>query len=306
MTVHAQAGDTTPFRVRRVADLLHDTRVRTERYRTLIPEYYTRVTDAYRRGWSDSFHFASFLPGQSLEDALRTNETKLADLAGLRSGMHALDVGCGVGGPALTIAEHSGARVTGLNITAHQVAIARRRAAERDLSAQAEFIAGDAMEMPFPDEMFDVVYAFDAVCYMPDKDAFFRQCARVLKPSGLYIAQDWHARDGLTAEERHTWIEPICRYHCIPDLLSPSDTRAALDRAGFETLHCNSLGDDGDVLPNWKLLDSGITRGIHRHVARLIPPLFRMLVGGGYALLDGVKSGAFLLARTVAQKRGAS
>ena len=93
MTVQARTtGDTTPFRVRRVADLLHDMRGRTERYRT-VPEYYSRVTDTYRRGWCDSFHSASFLLGQTLEDALRTGETKLADLAGLRPGMHALKSG---------------------------------------------------------------------------------------------------------------------------------------------------------------------------------------------------------------------
>ena len=275
--------------------LLQDRAVRTEHYLELITEYYERVTDTYRKGWGDSFHFACFSGNQSLQEALLATERRVIDQSGLRTGMRVLDIGCGVGGPALHIAERSGAHVTGLNIVENQLKIARESAAKRALSDRTEFVQWNAMRMPFHDKSFDVLYSFDAACYMPDKAAFLKECARVLRPGGVYIALDWLMKTGLSPAEEHKYIEPICRYHCIPDLISPDTVRLFLARAGLEVEELVDLSEQGEVLPNWRVLDNKILQGIRDFVPALMPATLRMLADGGYAILEGVKAGAFVL-----------
>lgn len=60
-------------------------------------------------------------PGKNWSDSEAAHEARLPGLLGLKSGMKALDVGCGVGGPMRTIASTSGAEVTGITINEYQV-----------------------------------------------------------------------------------------------------------------------------------------------------------------------------------------
>src|SRR5262249_55548766 len=118
-------------------------------YRTMVQTYFERVTDTYREKWSDSFHFAVFAGDETLEDALLATEKRIADEGKLGPGQRVLDIGCGVGGPALNIAAYSKAHVTGVNIVARQVEIARQRASERGLDDLTHFEVADAMSVPF-------------------------------------------------------------------------------------------------------------------------------------------------------------
>ena len=211
-----------------------DPQARTANYERMVVAYYDRVTDTYRRAWGDSFHFAVFSGAETLHEAMVATERKLADEGGFRPDMRVLDIGCGVGGPALNIAEHSGAHVTGINVVPHQVEIARRRAAKRGLAERTHFEVADGMSMPFPDGAFDAVYIFEAGCHMPDKARFYVECARVLRPGGVFLGLEWLQRDGLTASEAAQHIEPICRCFAVPHLATLAELERYLCAAGLQ------------------------------------------------------------------------
>jgi len=65
---------------------------------------------------------------ESHDDSIRRHEERIADVIGLKPGLTALDVGCGVGGPARAIASHSGGNVQGITINEYQVAKANNYA----------------------------------------------------------------------------------------------------------------------------------------------------------------------------------
>lgn len=122
-----------------------------------------------------------------------------------------LDVGCGVGGPArLLAAENPGVEITGINITRHQLDLARTKTAERGLSDRVQFLAGDACAMPFEKGgLFDGVYAIETAFHFPDKAAFAREVHRVLRPGGGFAMADMVVREGgmpLYMRFFHTWI----------------------------------------------------------------------------------------------------
>lgn len=282
--------------------LSKDPTCRKARYRDLVRAYYERVTDTYRTRWGDSFHFAVFQGNEPLAEAILATERRVADEGGFKPGMKVLDVGCGVGGPALNIAECSGAHVTGVNIVEHHVETARKRAAERGLSERTTFVVGDGMELEFPDHSFDAVYVFEAGCHMPDKPRFYHGCARVLKPGGVFIGLDWLRKDGLSPEDQGTFIEPICRHFSVPNLISLNELGDYLGQAGLVVEQLEDVSQRGNILRNWELVDSKIVQGLRRFLPWLIPPTERLLADGGTAISKAARVGAFVIGAWRARK----
>jgi SAM-dependent methyltransferase len=285
------------------ARLAADRQLRRRHYRRLVRTYYESVTDVYREAWGESFHFAIFQGSEPLRDALLATERRIADDGAFHDGMLLLDVGCGVGGPALNIAAHSRARVVGLNLVERQIAVARERTAARGLGPLVRFVAGDGMAMPFPDAAFDGLYIFEAGCQMPDKARFYEECARVLKPGAVFLGLDWMRRDGLDPGDVDRWIEPICRLHGVPDLVAPEELEEHLARAGFDVDALEDAAVQGDVLRNWELLDEKTIAGIRDLPPHAIPPVLRLVTEGGIALAEAARAGAFLIGYWRARKR---
>lgn len=285
-----------------IQQIINDPSARVENYKQMVQAYYDQVTDAYRKDWGDSFHFCVFSGSETLLEAMLALEHFIADEGGFKPGMKVLDVGCGVGGPALNIAKYSGAHITGVNIHEGQLEIARQRAAEKGLSKHTKFILADAMDMPFPEGSFDGVYVFEAGCHMPDKAKFYKECARVLRPGGILLGTDWMYQDGLRPEVRAKYIEPICRYHAIPHLITLVELHNYLTCVGLEVEALDNLGDRGNILRNWELLENKIVKTLHNQLPWILPPVLRMLMDGGYALLEGAKAGAFIIGHWRAHK----
>src|SRR5205814_1872951 len=83
---------------------------------------------------------------------------RFARLAGLGPGMRVLDVGGGLGGPARTLAGEFGCRVTAMDLTESYVPAAAMLTARLGLAAHVEHRIGDALSLPFDDEVFDAVW----------------------------------------------------------------------------------------------------------------------------------------------------
>lgn len=81
----------------------------------------------------------------------------MARLAGLRTGMHVLDVGSGLGGPARTLAVEYGCRVTGLDLTEEFCRVAIMLTARVGLQEHTAFRHGSALDLPFEEATFDAV-----------------------------------------------------------------------------------------------------------------------------------------------------
>jgi ubiquinone/menaquinone biosynthesis C-methylase UbiE len=297
-----------------------DPATRIANYRQMVVAYFDRVTDTYRRAWGDSFHFALFSGGEPLAEAMLATERGIADEGGFRPGLRVLDIGCGVGGPALNIAEHSGAHVTGINIVPHQIEIARRRAAERGLSDRTRFEVADGMSMPFSDGAFDAIYIFEAGCHMPDKARFYVECARVLRPGGVFLGNEWLQRDGLSPAEVAQHIEPICRCFAVPHLATLGELERYLGAAGLSVEVVEDVSARGNILRNWELVDAKNMDGVRgilpalamttvkalRSIAPgLLPPVLRLLTDGGVALTEAARAGAFLIGHWRARKPAA-
>lgn len=114
----------------------------------------------------------------------------LAQLAGLRQGMHVLDVGSGLGGPARTLAAEFGCRVTGLDLTEEFCQAAEMLTAQVGLENKVRFQHGSAIDIPFEANTFDVVWMQFSGMNIADKERLYAEIRRVLRPGGLFAVHE--------------------------------------------------------------------------------------------------------------------
>lgn len=114
----------------------------------------------------------------------------LAKELGLAPGMHVLDVGSGIGGPARYFAEAHRCRVTGIDLTDEFVQVATELTRRCGLSDLVAFRQGSALDLPFEAGTFDAATLIHVGMNIADKKRLFENARRVLKPSALFGVYD--------------------------------------------------------------------------------------------------------------------
>lgn len=205
----------------------------------------------YEYGWGTSFHFCRFAAGEPFYQAIARHEHYLAHQIGIKEGMKVLDVGCGVGGPAREMVKFTGASVVGLNNNDYQIQRATHYAEREGLSDKLSFVKGDFMQMSFPDNSFDAVYAIEATVHAPELVGVYSEIFRVLKPGGVFGVYEWLMTDNYDNDNReHRRIRlGIEQGDGISNMVRVSEGLQAFRDAGFELLHHEDLADRADPLP---------------------------------------------------------
>ena len=108
----------------------------------------------------------------------------LALLAGLGRGDRVLHVGCGIGGPARTLAAEYGCHVTGVDIAESYVDAGRLLTERVGLNDAVSLHVGDALDLSYGDASFDVVWMQHVGMYVSDKGRLYREARRVLRVGG--------------------------------------------------------------------------------------------------------------------------
>ena len=167
-------------------------------------------------------------PDQTLDDAQLAKKRHLAAKLKIEDGQRVLDIGCGWGGLALYLAEHCGAKMTGVTLSDEQLKLARGRAAERQLSEAVEFRLQDYRDL---DECFDRIVSvgmFEHVGVSHYR-VFFNQCARLLSDDGVMVLHSIGRSEG--PSYTNPWIDKyIFPGGYIPAL---SEVLPAIERAGL-------------------------------------------------------------------------
>ncbi|EWC44201.1 sterol 24-C-methyltransferase [Drechslerella stenobrocha 248] len=224
---------------------------RLAEYATLTRQYYNLATDLYENGWSQSFHFCRFYPGEGFHQAIARHEHFLALKMGIKTGMHVLDVGCGVGGPAREIARFSDCRITGLNNNDYQIARASMYAQKAGLEKNLRFVKGDFMQMSFEEGTFDAVYAIEATVHAPRLEGVYGQIFKVLKPGGVFGVYEWLMTENFdeTNAEHRKIRRGIELGDGIAQMVRIEEAVKALKAVGFEIEYQEDLAERPDAIP---------------------------------------------------------
>jgi SAM-dependent methyltransferase len=187
------------------------------------------------------------------------HDAALAELAPMiQPGMRILDVGCGGGQFALRLADRfADIELVGLDRSPDQVARAWRRASGL---ARLSFVEGNAIDLPFGADEFDLVYSLGSLKHWPDPELGLRECARVAKPGArLFVLEgDRGCRHEDLLELGAAWGLPMRMRPLLAVFFRVAVAGESLDLADARELLARVQELDGSVerfagLPVWAL-----------------------------------------------------
>src|ERR1700758_2750088 len=171
-------------------------------------------------------------PVDEFHGGQRPATIRLAELVGFTGTERVLDVGSGLGGPSRFLAWRYGCRVSGVDLTAEFCRVAEMLTRLTGLVGRVDYRQGNALDLPFDDASFDVVWSQNAAMNIADRDRLYREMRRVLKSGGKLALQEVAAGPGGPPHFPVQWA----RDPAISFLFSAAETRAKLEAAGFRVV----------------------------------------------------------------------
>ena len=239
----------------------------TELYQQ-IQEFYDASSNLWEGVWGEHMHHGYYGSDGNIKldrrqaqiDLIEELLTWTSDF-NLNPPQNILDVGCGIGGSSLYLAEKFGARVTGITLSPVQANRAQERARTAGLEDRTDFQVANALSMPFEDNSFDFVWSLESGEHMPDKAKFLQECYRVLKPGGKLMLATWCHRptniEPLSSDE-HKHLQEIYRVYCLPYVISLPAYVEIVEQCGFKDLRVDDWSTA--VEPFWDVvIDSAIS-----------------------------------------------
>ena len=202
-----------------------------------IEQYYDLSQTHYKRVWnlqkSRSLHYGYWDSStKNFHEALLNINKVLAAKAAIKKENNVLDAGCGIGGSSLWLAKNIGCNVTGISLSAKQVATANKLSAEENLQTIAIFEQKDFTATNYPSESFDVVWAIESVCHAADKSKFIAEAYRLLKKGGRLIMADFFKQQNLSGKAA-ALITQWANGWAIDDFATIESFTEQLTHAGF-------------------------------------------------------------------------
>lgn len=165
-----------------------------------------------------------------------------------QDGQRVLDLACGTGILTREIASSSISlgSLTGVDLSADMLGVARNRAAKSGL--EVEWVEASAGELPFPDDRFDLAYCQQALQFFPDCSGALRELRRVLKTGGRVafcvqqkLSSNPLLRSQAAALDKHVGPEAGDAVRAICSLSDANEIRTLFEGAGFISIDIESV-----------------------------------------------------------------
>ncbi|MGK7945969.1 MAG: methyltransferase domain-containing protein [Microcystaceae cyanobacterium] len=223
-----------------------------------IQEFYDASSQLWESAWGEHMHHGYY--GRRGTYKLNRREAQI-DLieellmwSGIKTCHNFVDIGCGIGGSTLYLANKYKAIGQGITLSPIQANRATERAVEHDLDQQVTFQIADALDTPFEDNQFDLVWSLESGEHMPNKEKFLEECYRILKPNGTFMMATWCHRPttslagALTLDEQNHLAE-IYRVYYLPYVISLPEYEEIALNCGFKKLKTDDWSIS--VAPFW-------------------------------------------------------
>jgi SAM-dependent methyltransferase len=159
----------------------------------------------------------------------KSSTERLANLAELTPGVRVLDVGGGLGGPARTLVAQFGCIVTILDPTESYLHASELLTRQLGLSDRLTHRRGNALELPFEDGAFDVVWTQNSGMQIEDKERLYAGFHRVIRPGGRLAIQEPMLGPNPPVIYPVMWAQDASSSF----LRTPDAMRATIEGAGF-------------------------------------------------------------------------
>jgi tocopherol O-methyltransferase len=277
-----------------------------------IGQFYDNSSSLWEAVWGEHMHHGYYgLPGNPTSILRKDRYQAQIDLIeallswGQVQRTHTiLDAGCGIGGSTLYLAQKFAATAVGITLSPKQAQRATERAEEQAIplttidalhntqeanhqgaqegaqaGAQVLFQVENALQTPFADNTFDLIWTLESGEHMPDKRLFLQECYRQLKPGGTLLLATWCHRPtdslagSLTASEQ-SLLRSIYDIYCLPYVISLPEYVEIAQSLNFQ--HIRSADWSEAVAPFWP----AVIR------SALEPAVLLKILGSGWSMVQ--------------------
>ncbi|KAA8533441.1 hypothetical protein F0562_031125 [Nyssa sinensis] len=238
-----------------------------------IAEFYDASSGVWEDIWGDHMHHGFYDPNATVSVSdHRSAQIRMIEEALQFAGVpedpvkrpkSVVDVGCGIGGSSRYLARKYGAQCQGITLSPVQAQRAQALAAAQGLAGKASFQVADALNQPFSDGQFDLVWSMESGEHMPEKAKFVGELARVAAPGATIIIVTWCHRDlspseeSLRPEEKQL-LNKICDAYYLPAWCSTADYVKLLQSLALQDIKAADWSEN--VAPFWPaVISSALT-----------------------------------------------
>lgn len=189
----------------------------------------------------DGLHPEDLAPLDEFHIRGRKATLEIAAQLNIDTGSHVLDIGSGLGGPARTVAQTIGCRVTGVDLTPAFCEAATVLSGWLRLGDRVSFQVGDATKLPFSDGHFDAAMNIHVAMNIREKDKLYSEARRVLKRGARFAVYDVLQGEGGPIHYPVPWA----RDASISFLATPDQMQSMLTAAGFSIKQADDSTEEG-------------------------------------------------------------
>jgi len=154
-----------------------------------------------------------------------------------------LDVGCGIGGPSRMLADEYNCQVTGIDLSHEYIRTAKGLSELLGLQDKTDFIQSNALELPFENGSFDVVWTQHVQMNISHKLKFYSEIERVLSEHGTFIYYDIFRTESGEVNFPVPWADDAS----MSFLGTTSNMDDILESLCFKNLHTSDQTDKGII-----------------------------------------------------------
>lgn len=268
----------------------------------VIRTHYNVSTLFYRLLWGNHIHHGLWHADESPKVAARQLTERMIQEIHIPDGAAVVDIGCGMGGSSIHLAQHHQCQVTGVTISPFQRRWASLSSRWHGTSSRTQFLCHDAETVELPRETFDVAWSIECTEHLFDKPAFFQRMTNWLKPGGRVGICAWLAGDDPLTEVGRQQVYDVCEGFFCPSLGSEADYVEWLTAAGLKVERTFDWTEQ--VLRTWEICRDRVNRTAMRSVARVIDRGQLIFLDRFQTILDAYQTRAMKYGCFIAEKPG--
>ena len=175
--------------------------------------------------------------GKIMVNMMNTGHSSMAEWGfthiEIRNNYICLDIGCGGGANVKRLlAKTPYGKVTGIDYSEISVIKSQKINKEEIENKRCEILQGNVMKLPFGNETFDIITAFETIYFWSDIDQSFSQIYRVLKKGGIFMVCNESNGENDKDKKRTEIIKGMKIY-------TSKEIKYSLEKAGFTHIETN-------------------------------------------------------------------